>query len=73
MIPKGIPQHPVKTTDKKFSELGLSHSIVAAVQIERPRDAPNHVIHRGSIQMVEEIETFRHELDRPVLAESYAP
>ena len=32
MIPKGIPQHPVKTTDKKFSELGLSHSIVAAVQ-----------------------------------------
>ena len=32
MIPAGIPQHPVKTTDKSFSELGLSHSIVAAVQ-----------------------------------------
>jgi len=32
MIPKGIPQHPVKTTDKAFSELGLSPSIVAAVQ-----------------------------------------
>src|SRR5438132_10478758 len=31
MVPTGIPQHPVETTDKSFHELGLSGAIVGVV------------------------------------------
>ena len=32
MLPSGIPQHPVETTDKDFKQLGLSDAIVGVVE-----------------------------------------
>ena len=44
MFTGGIPQHPVATTDKSFSELGLSKTIVDAITmtVDGGGAIPNH-------------------------------
>src|SRR6266536_636087 len=39
------------------------------MQIERSWDIPHHIVHRGKIQVVEEIETLSHNLDRTALVQ----